>query len=82
MTPEMQVINHLLYWTIFTGFGTGLFLSRFPIQIIELTEKYWRLNRFKKYRKKLAERVSTSDSRFRFYDHLLLDYKLPFKLDR
>ena len=62
MTPEMQVINHLLYWTIFTGFGTGLFFSRFPIQIIEFTEKYWRLKRFKKYRKKLAERVSTSDS--------------------
>lgn len=62
MTPEMQVINHLLYWTIFTGFGTGLFLSRFPWQIIVFIEKYWRLKRFKKYRKKLAERVSTSDS--------------------
>ena len=62
MTPEMQVINHLLYCTIFTGFGTGLFFSRFPSQIIEFTEKYWRLKRFKKYRKNLAERVSTSDS--------------------
>ena len=60
MTPEMQVINHLLYWTIFTGFC--LFISRFPIQIIEFTEKYWRLKRFKKYRKKLTERVPTSDS--------------------
>ena len=55
MTPEMQVINHLLYWTIFTGFGTGLFFSRFPSQIIEFTEKYRRLKRFKKYRKKLAD---------------------------
>ncbi len=62
MTPEMQVINHLLYLTIFTGFCTCLFLSRFPILTIEFTEKYWRLKRFKKYRKKLAERVSTSDS--------------------
>ena len=62
MTPEIQVINHLLYWTIFTGFGTGLFFSRLPWQIIVFIEKYWRLNHFKKYRKKLAERVSTSDS--------------------
>ena len=61
MTPEMQVINHFLYWTIFTGFGTGLFFSRFPIQIIELTERYRRLKRFKKYLKKLTERVSTSE---------------------
>ena len=57
MTPEMQLINHLLYWTIFTGFGTGLFFSRLPSQIIEFTERYRRLKRFKKYRKKLAERV-------------------------
>ena len=62
MSSEMQIINHLLYLTIFTGFCTCLFLSRFPIQIIEFTEKYWRLNRFKKYRKKLAERAFTSDS--------------------
>ncbi len=62
MTSEMQIIDHLLNWTIFTAFGTGLFLSRLPSQIIEFTEKYWRLKRFKKYRKKLAERVSTSDS--------------------
>lgn len=62
MTPEMQIINHLLCWTIFTGFGTGLFFSRLPWQIIVFIEKYWRLKRFKKYRKKLAERVSTSDS--------------------
>ena len=58
MTPEMQIIDHLLNWIIFTG----LFFSRLPSQIIEFTEKYWRLKRFKKYRKKLAERVSTSDS--------------------
>lgn len=64
MTPEMQVINHLLYWTIFTGFGTGLLFSRLPSQIIEFTQKYCRLKRFKKYRKKLAERVSTSESRY------------------
>ena len=57
MTPEMQIINHLLYWTIFTAFGTGLFFSRLPSQIIEFTERYRRLKRFKKYRKKLAERV-------------------------
>ena len=62
MTPEIQIINHLLYWTIFTGFGTGLFFFFFSCQIIEFTEKYWRLKRFKKYRKNLAERVSTSDS--------------------
>lgn len=62
MTPEMQVINHLLYLTIFTGFCTCLFFSRFPILTIVFTEEYWRLKRFKKYRKKLAERVSTSDS--------------------
>ena len=62
MTPEMQVINHLLYLTIFTGFFTGLFLSRFPILIIEFTHTYFRLKRFKNYRKKLLERVSTSES--------------------
>ena len=62
MTPEMQVINHLLYWTIFTGFCTGLFLSRFPILIIEFIHTYLRLKRFKNYRKKLLERVSTSES--------------------
>ena len=62
MTPEMQVINHLLYWTIFTGFGTGLFFSRFPILIIEFIHTYFRLKRFKNYRKKLLERVSTSES--------------------
>jgi hypothetical protein len=62
MTPEMQVINHLLYWTIFTGFCTGLFLSRFPILIIEFIHTYFRLKRFKNYRKKLLERVSTSES--------------------
>ena len=62
MTPEMQIINHLLYWTIFTGFGTGLFFSRFPSQIIEFTEKYRRLKRFKKYRKNLAESLNTRTS--------------------
>ena len=62
MTPEMQVINHLLYLTIFTGFCTCLFFSRFPILTIVFKEEYWRLKRFKKYRKKLAERVSTSES--------------------
>ena len=62
MTPEMQVINHLLYWTIFTGFCTGLFFSRFPILIIEFIHTYFRLKRFKNYRKKLLERVSTSES--------------------
>lgn len=62
MTLEMQVINHLLYWTIFTGFCTGLFLSRFPILIIEFIHTYFRLKRFKNYRKKLLERVSTSES--------------------
>lgn len=62
MTPEIQLINHLLYWIIFTGFCTGLFFSRLPWQIIVFIEKYWRLTRFKKYRKKLAERVSTIDS--------------------
>lgn len=62
MTPEMQIINHLLGWLIITGFITGCFFSGFVLKLCELIYRIWRIYRFKMRRKKIAERVSTSDS--------------------
>lgn len=62
MTPEMQIIEQLLAWLIITGFITGCFLSGFAYKLCESIYRIWRIYRFKMRRKKLAERVSTSES--------------------
>ena len=62
MTPEMQIIERLLGWLIITGFITGCFFSGFVYRLCEVIYRIWRIYRFKMRRKKLAERVSTSDS--------------------
>lgn len=62
MTPEIQVINHLLQFLLITGFFTGWFLSGFAFKTLEFLYKIWRLYRFKARKKKIAERVSTRDS--------------------
>ena len=62
MTPEIQIIEQLLGWLIITGFITGCFFSGFAYKLCDLIYRIWRIYRFKMRRKKLAERVSTSDS--------------------
>ncbi|RKG29116.1 hypothetical protein [Acinetobacter tianfuensis] len=62
MTPELQIINHLLEILIITGFVTGWFLSGAVFSTLEFIHKIWRLYRFKARKKKIAERVSTRDS--------------------
>lgn len=62
MTTEIQVINHLLYLLLITGFCTGWLLSGAVVNTFEFLYKIYRLERFRARKKKIAERVSTSDS--------------------
>lgn len=51
MTPEIQVINHLLGWLLITGFFTGIFFSHRFIDSICWIFRFYRRKRFiKRYR--------------------------------
>lgn len=48
MTPEMMIIEKLLWYLIFTGFLTGLFFSSKLIDLIDYFIRRYRILRSKK----------------------------------
>lgn len=51
MTPEMQVIQQLLLYVMFTGFFTGLFFSH---RFLDFIEYIYRVYRRKKRKNKTS----------------------------
>jgi hypothetical protein len=51
MTPEMQVIQYLIFWLIFTGFITGIFFSH---RLFDFISFAYRLYKWRKRKKRAS----------------------------
>lgn len=54
MTPEMQIIEQLLLYVLFTGFFTGIFISHRLFDFIDFLYRRYRLYRLRKRRNRAS----------------------------